>query len=42
VVIVLDVDSEVAEKRFVVRGKPRGVFERRVDENTKLIPEGLN
>lgn len=35
--IVLDVDEEVARERFVRRGKPGDVFDRRFQEHTEMI-----
>lgn len=39
VLVVLDVERDVALQRFVSRGRPGDVFERRFDEHAKLVPE---
>lgn len=37
--VVLDVEREVALKRFVKRGRKGDVFERRFEEHERLVPE---
>lgn len=37
--VVLDVEREVALKRFVERGRNGDVFERRFEEHERLVPE---
>ncbi|KZM18795.1 2-(3-amino-3-carboxypropyl)histidine synthase [Ascochyta rabiei] len=41
VLIVLDVDKEVAWERFTRRGRAGDVFERRFEEHTRLVPSIL-
>jgi adenylate kinase family enzyme len=38
VVVLLEVDREVAFERFVGRGRPGDVFERRFEEHSRLGP----
>ena len=39
--VVLDVEREVALERFVMRGRKGDVFERRFEEHERLVPEAV-